>query len=682
MLWENAGDIITAVTTVGRFELLDQIGQGGMAVVHLARQIDLDRLVALKELRMLAAPGDPSAAERFLREARLAGSMSHPNIVTVFEHFEHEGTPYIAMEYVEQGSLRPRVGWLTVAQIVGVLEGVLAALDKAERLGIVHRDLKPENLLVTDQGQIKVADFGIAKASTLSATAGLTATGATLGTPAYMAPEQAMAQELGPYTDLYSLGVLAYELLVGRVPFEPGDSALAVLMRHVNEQIPAACVVDPAIDPRLSGWVDRLLIKDPRARTQSAEQAWEELEEVVFALLGSRWRRDARLVTPSAQSAAAPLTPAPFAAQDGDVPPSPGDRRTVTGDGAAAPPSAPAAVEDAATVMPDDLPDESRGEAERAGRRRLRGLLAAPAARRRGPAIALAASTLVLPLGALALRPPPDAPAAPREQRAGSLALTLPPGWRRTAGAGAAGLREGVALSLPAEPTLRVRAGVVESPEAVPGDLPRELAGATRSSGSAYVRLGGRLVARRYDRTEADVQLRLRIYVIAGDRRDLAIVCGMASDSARAGLAACDALAATARLVGERGVAPGVDVAVAAGLKRVTEALDAANRRLEPLLAARSRPRRAGAADDLAAEHRAARATIASLHPRARDERALATVERRLGGLADAYAELSHRAASGSRGRYNRARDRQRTAERLLRTALARLSTIGLHRAS
>jgi len=184
---------------------------------------------------------------------------------------------------------------MSVAQIAGVLEGLLAALDHAERNRIVHRDLKPENLLVTDQGQVKVADFGIAKARTMNTNAFLTAAGTTVGTPTYMAPEQAMAQELGPYTDLYSVGVMAYELLVGRVPFDDTDTPVAIILRHVNEQIPPAHTVNPTLDRALSDWIDRLLIKDPEQRTQSAQEAWDELEELALRLLGSRWRRDARL---------------------------------------------------------------------------------------------------------------------------------------------------------------------------------------------------------------------------------------------------------------------------------------------------------------------------------------------------------------------------------------------------
>src|ERR671931_916124 len=150
--------------TVGRYEILRDIGRGGMAIVYLARQTDLDRFVALKELAAFHA-SDPSFAQRFIRESRVAGSLAHPNIVTVHDYFERDGTPYIAMEYVERGSLRPYIGRLSPAQIGGVLAGVLAGLAHAERRGVVHRDLKPENLMVTDEGQVKITDFGIAKAT-------------------------------------------------------------------------------------------------------------------------------------------------------------------------------------------------------------------------------------------------------------------------------------------------------------------------------------------------------------------------------------------------------------------------------------------------------------------------------------------------------------------------------------
>src|SRR5690348_15591736 len=151
-----------------------------MAVVHLARQLDLEREVALKELAGPLAV-DPAFAERFLRESRVSGSLSHPNVVTVFDYFEHEGVPYIAMEYLERGSLRPLVSALSAAEIAGVLDGLLAGLGHAHGRGVVHRDLKPENVLVTTDGRVKIADFGVAKAYNTVWTAHYaTATGMTV----------------------------------------------------------------------------------------------------------------------------------------------------------------------------------------------------------------------------------------------------------------------------------------------------------------------------------------------------------------------------------------------------------------------------------------------------------------------------------------------------------------------
>ena len=223
---------------VGPYRIVKEIGRGGMAVVYLAKQPVLGRSVALKELAPFLA-GDPALAERFIREARVAGSLNHPNVVTVFDFLEQDGVPYIAMEYLERGSLRPFVGRMSLAQVAGVLEGLLAALSHAEVSRIVHRDVKPENLLITGDGGVKIADFGIAKAVQKVATEEmLTPAGATVGTPAYMAPEQAMAQEIGPWTDLYQTGVVAYELLTGEVPYRTEGAPIAVLMKHITDPVP------------------------------------------------------------------------------------------------------------------------------------------------------------------------------------------------------------------------------------------------------------------------------------------------------------------------------------------------------------------------------------------------------------------------------------------------------------
>jgi len=306
--FESAGP---GARSIGRYELITEIGRGGMAVVHLARQRDLDRLVALKALHNIHS-STSELAERFLRESRLAGSLNHPNIVTVHEYFEESGTPYIAMEYVPEGSLRPRVGQFSIAQLVGALEGILAGLSAVEPSGIVHRDLKPENVMVTADGRVKIADFGIAKATESANYPRITrtTTGTTMGTPAYMAPEQVLGDVVGPWTDLYSLGIMAYEQLVGHVPFDNTHVPMAIMFRHLSEPIPAVVESRPAVDLSLSEWVGRLLVKEPDKRTQSAMRAWEELEEIVIGLLGPRWRREARIPNQDASARdGAPLGP-------------------------------------------------------------------------------------------------------------------------------------------------------------------------------------------------------------------------------------------------------------------------------------------------------------------------------------------------------------------------------------
>jgi serine/threonine protein kinase len=304
--------MVQAERRVGRYDVLEVIGRGGAAIVYLAYQRDLRRHVALKEL-LSQHLADPSFAERFVEESRLAGAMNHSSIVTVHEFFEHDEVPYIAMEHMPRGSLRPYVGRLSVAQIAGVLESVLAGLAYGARQGIVHRDLKPENLLVAADGRVKIADFGVARAyNAASPRAVVTATGTTIGTPAYMAPEQALGEELTPATDLYSLGIVAWEMFTGAVPFESTGTPVAVLYRQVHEPVPPVREIDPDIDERLAVWLDRMLAKRPESRFASADAAWEELEDIVIELLGPRWRREARLGTDPPAPDRHPLTPAEF----------------------------------------------------------------------------------------------------------------------------------------------------------------------------------------------------------------------------------------------------------------------------------------------------------------------------------------------------------------------------------
>ena len=282
---------------VGRYEVLRRLGRGPVATVYLARHDALDRELALKELRRFD-PSTSDMARRFLRKARPAGALNHPSIVAAYEHFEHRGLPYIAMEHLPRGSLRPHVGRLMLAQFAGVMEDVLAGLACAAEHGLVHGALKPENIMVAGNGRVKIADFGIAQACrAVGAGTFLTATGITAGTAAYVAPEQVMDEDVGPWTDLYAVGMVAWEQMVGRLPF-PDGSRTAVLMRQVNQQIPSAIRLNPATDPGVSAWIDRLLVKDPRWRPSSPSAAWDELEEIVVGRLGPYWRRDVRLIDP------------------------------------------------------------------------------------------------------------------------------------------------------------------------------------------------------------------------------------------------------------------------------------------------------------------------------------------------------------------------------------------------
>jgi len=266
-----------------------------MAIVHLARQADLERAVALKELAGLWAT-DTTATMRFLREARLGGSLNHPNIVTVHEYFEHGGVPYIAMEFLPRGPLRPLVGTLSDPQVVGVLAGILAGLAHADEHGIVHRDLKPENVMRTKDGAVKIADFGIATAYYDElANANLTPNGEFVGAAAYVSPEQVLGKTATIASDLYSVGVMAFELFTGAVPFAETGGGSALLVAKVNQRAPQLSALRPDLDKPLAEWVDRLLERDPARRPDSAAAARESLEDVAEAALGPRWRREAPL---------------------------------------------------------------------------------------------------------------------------------------------------------------------------------------------------------------------------------------------------------------------------------------------------------------------------------------------------------------------------------------------------
>jgi eukaryotic-like serine/threonine-protein kinase len=267
-----------ALTTLdGRYHVVDRIAAGGMGEVFRARDAVLERDVAIKVLhRQLAS--DVGFVDRFRREARAAASLSHQNIVAVFDWGAVDGIYFMVMEYVRGQSAREILnaeGLLAPAQAVDVLLQVLSALDHAHRQGIVHRDVKPENVMITRDGVAKVTDFGLARAY---ADAQITEAGTVTGTVQYLAPEQLQGEPADPRTDLYSLGVVAYELLTGRLPFT-GETPMAIAYKHLHERMPAPSSRNPAVPAGLDGWVASMTERQRELRPESAAEARRDLEE-------------------------------------------------------------------------------------------------------------------------------------------------------------------------------------------------------------------------------------------------------------------------------------------------------------------------------------------------------------------------------------------------------------------
>ena len=257
----NEGSVVD-----GRYRVLSRLGAGGMADVWLAEDTHLQRRVALKVLHRRFAQ-DREFVERFRREAEAAAGLQHPNVVAVFDRGEFEGTYYIAMQYLEGVTLKQLIdGGLTPEQAVGLIRQVLEGARFAHRHGIVHRDLKPQNVIVNGEGVAVVTDFGIARAGVSE----ITQTGSVMGTPHYLSPEQAQGFDVTAVSDLYSIGVILYEALTGRVPFE-ADSAVAVAMKQVSQTPQRPSSINPRVTPALDAVVMRALEKDPGQRFQNAD---------------------------------------------------------------------------------------------------------------------------------------------------------------------------------------------------------------------------------------------------------------------------------------------------------------------------------------------------------------------------------------------------------------------------
>jgi serine/threonine-protein kinase len=273
---------------IGKYRVKGELGRGGMGAVYLAEQPGLGREVAIKEL-ILSPAADPTALMRFLQEAQVMARTSHPNLVQVHDLEQIGDANYIVLEFVRGRSLRDRInqGPIPLPQTFAVMHGVLQALDYAHKHAIVHRDMKPENVLLSDEGNVKVADFGIARLTDDSGPGGTaTKTGTTVGTPQYMSPEQVASSKVDGRSDLYSAGIMFYELVVGQPPFTAGeaDGPFTLMAKHVQAPPKPPSVHRPGLDMRLEEAIMKSLSKRPEERFQTGEEFDETMSRIADRL--------------------------------------------------------------------------------------------------------------------------------------------------------------------------------------------------------------------------------------------------------------------------------------------------------------------------------------------------------------------------------------------------------------
>ena len=298
-------DTIQPGQMLGPYRIISQIGKGGMATVYKAYQPSVDRYVAIKVLPSQLAESQEFAT-RFHQEARIIAKLEHPHILPVFDYGESDGVAYFVMRYLEAGTLRDRMEAgrpLPLHEIDRIFTQLTDALSYAHSYGIVHRDLKPANALIDSHGNLFLTDFGIAKLLE-SASPRLTQTDAIMGTPAYISPEQAQSGTVDQRSDIYSLGIILYEMVTGRVPFS-ADTPLAIILKHISDPLPPPSLINSDIPPSIEQVILKALAKDPKDRFATASEfvsAWKRaLEETETA------RRAAATIPPPVSQAPAAI---------------------------------------------------------------------------------------------------------------------------------------------------------------------------------------------------------------------------------------------------------------------------------------------------------------------------------------------------------------------------------------
>ena len=291
-----------SLTKIGRYQILEKLGQGAMGVVYRALDPNIGREVAIKTI--LLDRDDAESVERFRREAQAAGMLSHPNIVTIYDADQDEGTFYIAMELVLGETLQQMIarGPVPVEETIAFVEQIGSALDYAHGRKIIHRDIKPANIMVAQgqaQGQVKVMDFGMAKITTRT-----TRTGTAFGTPAYVSPEQAKGVNVDGRTDIFSLGAMMYEMLTGVLPFE-GEHITTIIYKVMSEEPAPPTAMNSSLHPGLDRVVMKALTKDPAERYQNGQELVADLRN--YKKLGAWQPRKSAPAIPSPRSVAAPL---------------------------------------------------------------------------------------------------------------------------------------------------------------------------------------------------------------------------------------------------------------------------------------------------------------------------------------------------------------------------------------